>query len=321
VRTLVLGGSRFVGLHLVYELLRQGHEVTTFSRGRTVVDLPADVRRLYGDRHNLESIHSALGTTSFDAVFDTSGYTVDEVRPMMEVFRGRVALYGFCSTTWVYARSDLAPVSEDFPVERGPGATDYVANKIRCEDMLLEAHDRDGFPASIIRPSMIMGRDNRIYEREASFFTRLLLGRKILMPSNGSALLHFSHVDDVAQASVSLLGNERALGQAYTISLSHAITIKGYLETLGRVVGAEPNIVPISFELMEELDRPVFPFPYEWSTVYSIRKAAEQLGYTPRYDMESGLVGAYEWYKERDILHAVPFDFRYEDEVLAMIGA
>lgn len=54
MKTLVLGGSSFVGLHLVYELLRRGHEVTVFNRGQTPVEFPTGVKRLYGDRkdHN-----------------------------------------------------------------------------------------------------------------------------------------------------------------------------------------------------------------------------------------------------------------------------
>jgi len=61
VRVLVLGGTWFVGLHLVEQAVAAGHEVTVFHRGRRAVDLPAGVRALYGDREDHRDLQMLAG--------------------------------------------------------------------------------------------------------------------------------------------------------------------------------------------------------------------------------------------------------------------
>src|SRR5687767_281059 len=71
VRILVLGGTVFVGRHIVEEACGRGHRVTTFSRGIHDTDLPAGVERLCGDRRGGLS---PLRNRTWDAVIDTCGY-------------------------------------------------------------------------------------------------------------------------------------------------------------------------------------------------------------------------------------------------------
>ena len=61
MKVLVMGGTRFNGLALVEELVKHGHTVTMFNRGASEAQVPASVRRLYGDRHNHNAVKTALG--------------------------------------------------------------------------------------------------------------------------------------------------------------------------------------------------------------------------------------------------------------------
>ena len=74
VKALVLGGSQFVGLHTVRELVARGHDVTVLNRGQTEARLPPGVERLVADRRNAESMRAALAGKEWDAVFDVSGF-------------------------------------------------------------------------------------------------------------------------------------------------------------------------------------------------------------------------------------------------------
>ena len=76
MKTLVLGGTRFIGLFLVKELLARGHQVAVLNRGLTQADLPKEVERLRADRDDPAAMKAALARRSFDAVLDLSGYTV-----------------------------------------------------------------------------------------------------------------------------------------------------------------------------------------------------------------------------------------------------
>ena len=75
-RTLVLGGSVFVGRRLVHTLLEQGHEVTVLNRGKTPTELPGGVTRLVADRTDADQMRAALGGTDWDAIYDVSGFVM-----------------------------------------------------------------------------------------------------------------------------------------------------------------------------------------------------------------------------------------------------
>jgi len=320
-RVLVLGGSVFVGRHLVEELLRQGHEVTVLNRGLTPVKHPAAVRRLTCDRKDHDAVRGALADAQFDAVFDVSAYVPEDVAVMVDVLRDRVDHYVFTSTVAVYARSDYAPVDEEFDLDRRPQANPYTAGKVRCEDILMAAYRDHGFPVTIIRPSYLYGPHNELHMREASFFLRLQQGRKIVVPGNGSALLQNGHVDDLAQAFAAALGKTDAIGQAYNVTAEKAITSFGYVRALGRVVGREPEILFVSLERMRGLRVPIWPYDWRQSQVLSIEKAKNDLGWTPAFDFETGHRQTYDWFQREGMAEKLQYDFSAEEQAIAELGA
>ena len=129
---------------------------------------------------------SALGRTSYDVAFDISAYTTASLLPVVEALDGRIGRFVFCSTTSVYAPSEVVPIDEDFALFRTPEASQYARDKIECEDLLLGAYSR-GFPMTILRPPYVYGPDNYIAEREFSYFARLAQGRKVVIPENPRA--------------------------------------------------------------------------------------------------------------------------------------
>ena len=143
MRVLVMGATRFNGLALVRELVKHGHEVTTFNCGQSEAVLPRGVRRLYGDRTEHARLREVLGDEEFDCVQDMSAYTLEDVRSMDEVFRGRIGHYIFASSTAIYAASKILPIRETHPVDRSERQIEYGINKLLCEDYLV-----DGLPAA-----------------------------------------------------------------------------------------------------------------------------------------------------------------------------
>jgi nucleoside-diphosphate-sugar epimerase len=321
MRTLVLGGSVFVGRHLVEELLRRGHEVTVLNRGLTPAEHLAAVQRLTCDRKDHDAVRRALDNAYFDAAFDVSGYVPEDVAIMVDVLRDRVEHYVFTSTVAVYARSDYAPIDEEFDLDRRPQANPYTAGKVRCEDILMAAHRDHGFPVTIIRPSYVYGPHNPLTMRELSFFLRLQQGRKIIVPGNGSVLIQNGHVDDLARAFAAVLGKREAVGQAYNVTAEKAVTALGYVKALARIVGREADIVFVDLERMQAMKVPVWPYAWRESLVFTIEKAKRDLGWAPGFDCETGHRQTYDWFQREGMAEMPQYDFSAEEQALTELGA
>ena len=314
MKMLVLGGSRFIGLHLVRLLHHQGHDVSVLNRGQTKAELPAGVTRLHADRSSADQVKSALKGSSYDVAFDISGYTRASLLPVVEVLDNRVGRFMFCSTTGVYAPCEVVPIDEGFPLFRSPEARQYARDKVECEDLLMEMHAR-GFPVTILRPPYVYGPDNYLRDREFSFFARLTQGRKVVIPGDGLTLIHIVHVDDLVAAFAEAPEHRQTRGQAYSVCGPDAITANGFVQAIGEAIGATPTVVHVPAG--EYRAARLQAFPYEWaaSRVYSTEKARRDMAWAPRYRMEDGLAMTFRWWLEQGLDNA-PLDFSAEDEFL-----
>src|SRR5918995_2158890 len=110
---LILGGTRFVGRHLVAVALSHNHKVTLFNRGKSQALPVADVEMIHGDRNrDLEKLQGRR----WDAVVDTSGYLPRAVRAAAEVLADSVDRYVFISSQSVYADLSVVGVDETAPL-------------------------------------------------------------------------------------------------------------------------------------------------------------------------------------------------------------
>ena len=152
---LILGGTLFLGRHLVEAVLDTGHNVTLFNRGQTNPGIYPDVEELHGDRDgNLD----ALKGRQWDIVFDPSGYVPRIVRQSAELLQGAVGHYSFVSSVSAY--SDITRTSEGDPEHEleDPTTEDILPNygglKVACERLVAEIY---GERALNSRPGFIVG--------------------------------------------------------------------------------------------------------------------------------------------------------------------
>lgn len=321
MRALVLGGSRFVGLALVQELVRRGHEVTVLNRGQTPVQLPAGVQVILGDRKDHDQMRALLGGSSYDVVYDVSGYTPEDTAIMVEIFDGRAGHYVYTSTAAVYERRWFAPVTEDFPYNEVEGGA-YARDKIGAEKLLMEAHRGRGFPASIVRPWMVFGPGNPLPAREQLCFLRIARGRRVLLPMNGFVHMQYGHVADLARAFAMMAGNPRTFGQSYNVTGPDLITMNGYVQLIAALAGRDVKTVYLEYPQAAEAARRVpglLPFPWQYSRIPSIQKAREDFGFWPEYDARRCTEDTYRWWLAAG-LDKDDHDFSGEDELLARYG-
>lgn len=358
MKVLVVGGTQFNGLALVQELVRRGHEVAVLNRGNQLAVLPAPVESLIADRTDPEAVRRALAERDFDCVFDMCAYRPGEVEAMAELLHGRTGHYVFASSTVIYAATDLLPITEEHPLDRGPEQNEYGLNKLLCEDVLLRAFRERGFPATIAALTMVFGPRNILPEREQRMFVRLRMGRPVLVPGDGSTIGQVIHVHDEARALVSMMQRPRTFGRRYNLAGADCFSDHGYIDTLAAVAGVEPRKVSIPPEVMDGIydgsvplgDTPVrsladvrtrqstratsrfqmnrilqrlAPNLHHWnrSLFFSTDRLREDTGWKPEYCFRAAAEQTWSWMQAEGLDRRLEFDFGFEDQLLARIGS
>ncbi|MCA9511959.1 MAG: NAD-dependent epimerase/dehydratase family protein [Myxococcales bacterium] len=359
MKVLVMGGTSFNGLALVRELAKTGHDVTICNRGKTDAALPRGVARVACDRTDAAAVRAALGGREFDAVFDISAYTPADVELMVELFRGRTGHYLFASSTVIYAPTNLLPITEGHPLDRGPRQNGYGANKILCEEILLREWRERAFPCSIVAFSMVFGPNNIIPDREQRMFARMLQGRKVLIPGDGTTLGMVGHVDDQARAMRMMMQNPRTFGRRYNLTGDDYYSDEGYVDTIAEVTGrgasnVEKVFVPpalmdrlwsgevavggrgsgttstvrASFDArsqqlfkLQGLVQRLAPNLHHWnrSVLFSVERLKQDTGWRPEYTFTSAVEHTWEWFVREGLDRTREFDFSFEDEILALV--
>jgi nucleoside-diphosphate-sugar epimerase len=358
MRVLVMGGTQFNGLALVHELAQTGHQVVILNRGKTKAILPAGVERVYADRTDHAQMRDVLGAVDVDAVIDVSAYLKSDVELMIDIFRGRIAHYIFISSTVIYASTDLLPIDENHPVERGPDQNAYGRNKLLCEDLLIHEWRENRFPCSIVPFSMVMGAGNILPDREQRMFQRMVRDRSILIPGNGRTLQQIGHADDQARALRMMLGQPITFGERYNLTGGDYFSQEGYVDVFGELLGHAPDKVFIPPSMMEDLwsgelevklpqtqtkadirtddvtsdhvqtnrfmltmlVQQIAPNIHHWdrSALFSIEKLKRHVGWEPELNFKTAVERTWRWYQAEGLDKSQEFDFTFEDELLRM---
>ena len=210
---------------------------------------------------------------------------------------------------------DVDLVPSDYP-------NPYGANKADTERALFALCREQGIPVATLRPAFVYGEHNAI-EREAFFWDRMLAGRPIIIPGDGSATMQWVYSRDVARAAILASETDVAVGHAYNLANYPAITQVDFVRLLARVAGTEADLVHVPRERIQQLGGGVLAPPYYFGvyldvppiTVLADRVRSELgLELTP---LEHGLRETFQWYEQQQRPRP---DFSWEDEVLALTG-
>jgi 2'-hydroxyisoflavone reductase len=206
LRVLILGGTNFIGPHIVKRLLERGHHVSVFNRGRTRPLLFAElfdrVEHLEGDRNG---DLASLAGKRWDAVIDNSGQRVEWARDSANLLRDAVRSYLYVSSTGVFFPYRTTDIREDGPVrladEPPREQPSYGVMKA-----LSEIEVRKAIPAGaiIVRPTYIVGPGDST-DRFPYWPVRIARGGEILVPGKRSDPVQYIDVRDLAEFMVRLI--------------------------------------------------------------------------------------------------------------------
>jgi len=245
---LIIGGTRFLGRHLVDAALARGHTVTLFNRGKSNPDLFPQLETIQGDREH--DIGKLAGRT-WDAVIDTCGYVPRIVRLSATSLERSVGRYVFISSISAYAslskvgvnESDPLGTMEDETVEQITDVT-YGPLKVLCEKAVQEVY---GERALIIRPGLIVG-PNDPTDRFTYWPVRVARGGDVLAPDGPAVLTQIIDVRDLSDFTIKLI-EENVDGVFNATGPDYELSFGTLLETCKQVSGSDARFhwAPVEF--------------------------------------------------------------------------
>lgn len=329
-RSLVLGGTAFIGRHLVERLLAEGHEVAVLNRGGSAA--PAGVEQLVADRKDRDAMARALDARAWDAVYDVSASAqvapLEDIAALVERLDGRCGVYVFVSSIAAYRMGHGSlPWTEALPTTRSRPSK-YGGHKAAVELLLAERRARTGFAYTVLRPAAVYGPHNNIPDGEMAMFQRLAAGRPVLLPHDGLVCFPYGHVEDLARALHIAAGTPAAVGEVFNVC-ADSVTSRYFVETIAEIMGVEADIVLLPDDITVTLEPPL-PFNHRFQkslhAVVSAEKAQRVLGFESRYDFAAGHRHTYEWFMANgldristpmnDPTWNISWDFARETEVV-----
>ena len=293
----VIGGSGFIGSHVVDKLIDHGHSVTVFDIMKPHRN---DVRHIYIDITNLSKTTVAL-TGEYDDI-----YLLAAMADVNDVYKnpieaGEVNILGvanvleaarrneiprviLASTVWVYGLSSEKNVDETTPIHLERADHVYTSSKIAAELYCQSYHRLYNQEFTILRYGIPYGPRARGGTVIAIFVRKALQGEPLTIFGDGSQYRNFIYVEDLAEGNVAAL-QAAATNKTYNLEGIRPITVKEVADTVQKLLG------DVAIEYKEGR-----PGDFEGKIV-SAERAKQELGWEPKVDFEDGVRKYIEWYK------------------------
>ena len=317
-RVLVIGGTLFIGLALVEELLARGDDVVIMHRGKGTPfgDRVSEIRC---DRNDIKAVRAALKGKPFDVIYDNvydwqRGTSGEQVAAAALAAEG-LQRYVFTSSVAVYGGGLNRDETEQLVASDDPNR--YGAQKADSERALFELNREQNIPVTTLRPAFIYGPNNP-FEREAFFWDRIDADRPVIVPEDGANPMQWVHVGDVARAAIRAAHDPVAVGHAYNLACP-PITQLQFVQLLARAAGKSARVVHVPREELVQSGGGLVNPPYYFGAYLDLRplvvrteRVKSELGLelTP---LEEGFRETYAWYRQQKRPRP---DFSWEDGVL-----
>ncbi|HUI87590.1 MAG TPA: SDR family oxidoreductase [Anaerolineales bacterium] len=256
MKILFIGGTGLISSACSELAAARGHELFILNRSlSTKFPIPRGVTLLKGDVHaDVSDLSGLLSGHHFDAVVDYIAFTLEDVERDILLFRDRTDQFVFISSASAYQK----PLRNYLIKEETPLVNpywQYSRDKIACEERLMKSCREDGFPVTIIRPSHTYGPSQIPLAVDSwmhpwTIVDRMRRGKKLIVPGDGTSLWVLTWNADFAKGLVGLLGNPRALGQAFHITSDEVLSWNQIYLEVYQALGLEPNLIHIPSDLI-----------------------------------------------------------------------
>ncbi|MBN1378389.1 MAG: NAD-dependent epimerase/dehydratase family protein [Gammaproteobacteria bacterium] len=311
MRILYIGGTGEISASCVSESVKLGFDVTVFNRGNRSESLPDSVGVIKGDMND-DAVYKKIAQQQFDAVCQFFIFEPAQAKRDIEFFSGNTGQYVFISTASAYHKplDRYSVITEKTPLQNA--YWEYSRKKIAMEELLFEAHNKGRIPVTVIRPSHTYRKrfPTPVFDGDWTA-QRMLEGKSILVPGDGTSLWTLTHADDFAKPFARLLCNEKAVGEAFHITRDQPYT---WLE----ILSAMANALEVNFDYVTVAAMTILKYAPETtgellgdkiqSTIFNNDKVKRIAGdFSCDVSLEQGMVGVARAFRERaDSLPARP---------------
>jgi nucleoside-diphosphate-sugar epimerase len=252
MKVLFIGGTGIISSACSPVALSKGIDLYLLNRGKSRRSTADGAKTLVGDIRDPHSVKKAIGDLKFDAVVDWIAFTPEHIETDLDLFRGITNQFLFISSASAYqSPPSTLPVVESTVLDNPYWG--YSRNKIACEERLVRAYREEKYPITIVRPSHTYDKTLFPFEGGYTTYQRMLLGKPVVVPGDGTSIWILTHHHDFARAFVPLLGNSKAIGEAYHITSDEWLTWNQIYDIVAEAAGVKATKVHVATDAMVNL--------------------------------------------------------------------
>ncbi len=228
MKILMIGGTGTISSAITRQLSTSDHDLWLLNRGHRQDEVPGGVRQVIVDINDEVEVLKQLGSEQFDVVCEFIGFVPAHVERDIRLFKGRTRQYVYISSASAYHKPAANYVINEGTTLANP-YWQYSRDKIACEERLMEEYRKQGFPVTIVRPSHTYcerGVPTSVHGPKGSWqvLKRMMEGKPVIVQGDGSSLWTLTWNEDFARGFIGLLGNPKAIGEAFQIMSDERLT-------------------------------------------------------------------------------------------------
>lgn len=249
MKVLFIGGTGTISTAVSDLCAKKGIDLYIFNRGLRTEFINEKVKLIKGDISDRDSMTEILKDMEFDVVVDWLAFTTEDIKYDINLFKNKTKQFIFISSASAYQK----PLENYLITENTPTVNpfwEYSRNKIACEELLINEYNKNGFPATIVRPSFTYGVTSipaaiTNNNKPMTLINRMLEGKKVIVHGDGTSLWVMTHNSDFAKGFVGLLGNKKSIGKTFHITSDEVLSWNQIFNTIGKVIGVKPKVIHI----------------------------------------------------------------------------
>jgi len=314
MKVLIIGGTGIISTSLVNHLTDLNMDVSVINRGNNNEKLPNTVTKIICDINDEETVKSHLANQTFDTVIDFVAFEVNDVKRDVRLFKNITDQYIFISSASAYQKPPADyPITEHTPLSNP--YWDYSENKKACEEFLNTIKDLN---ITIIRPShtynnqMIMAPLTR-WQFEYAHLKRLIDGKPVIIPGDGTSLWTITHADDFAASFAGIIGNKLSYNETFHLTSDKLYTWEKLTHIQAEALGVKANIVHIPTDdivkVLPELKGPLLG-DKTWSALFDNSKIKSIINtYRSTINYEDVVQDVVHYYQKNESKQRISEDF------------